>query len=287
MATEAAPGIGAYDPKSYQLLSFHDQREKFLTGEDTPRNYLERCLEKIASCEEEVKAWAYLNADPARAAADDSSARYAAGKPLSIVDGMPLGIKDLIETVDMPTEYNCELFKGNQPIRDAASVYFLRKGGAIILGKTVTVTLGGGDPSKSRNPFDTRRTPGGSSSGSCAAIGPCARLDDPPGQLLWRLRAQGNLWRAQSSGRVFRRRLDGSSRRHRRLDRGYVDCRPLYFRTCRRRSGLPRHVWQCHPAAGPQTRTVDLSRRRRLGSDRRGQPGSLQRRHPRARSRRR
>jgi len=171
MATEAAPGIGAYDPKSYQLLSFHDQREKFLTGEDTPRNYLERCLEKIASCEEEVKAWAYLNADPARAAADASTARYAASKPLSVVDGMPLGIKDLIETVDMPTEYNCELFKGNQPIRDAASVYFLRKGGAIILGKTVTVTLGGGDPSKSRNPFDTRRTPGGSSSGSCAAIG--------------------------------------------------------------------------------------------------------------------
>ena len=171
MALEAAPGIGAYDPKTYQLLSFHDQREKFLTGEDTPRNYLERCLETISNCDEAVKAWAYLNADPARAAADESTARYAAGKPLSLVDGMPLGIKDLIETVDMATEYNCELFAGNQPIRDAASVYFLRKGGAIILGKTVTVTLGGGDPSKSRNPFDTRRTPGGSSSGSCAAIG--------------------------------------------------------------------------------------------------------------------
>ena len=171
MATEAAPGIGAYDPKTYRLLSFHDQREKFLSGEDTPRNYLERCLETISNCNDAVKAWAWLNADPARAAADEATARYAAGKPLSLVDGMPLGIKDLIETVDMPTEYNCELFKGNQPIRDAASVYFLRKGGAIILGKTVTVTLGGGDPSKSRNPFDTRRTPGGSSSGSCAAIG--------------------------------------------------------------------------------------------------------------------
>ncbi len=171
MSTEPAPGIGAYDPKSYGLLSFHDQREKFLSGEDTPRTYLERCLEKISQCDDAVQAWAYLNAEPSRKAADDSTARYAAGKPLSMVDGMPLGIKDLIETVDMPTEYNCELFKGNQPIRDAASVYFLRKGGAIILGKTVTVTLGGGDPSKSRNPFDTRRTPGGSSSGSCAAVG--------------------------------------------------------------------------------------------------------------------
>ena len=70
----------------------------------------------------------------------------------------------------MPTEYGSDLFRGNQPIRDAAAVYFLRHGGAVLLGKTVTVCLGGGDPSRTRNPFDTRRTPGGSSSGSAAAV---------------------------------------------------------------------------------------------------------------------
>lgn len=64
-----------------------------------------------------------------------------------------------------------DLFRGNQPIRDAASVYFLRKGGAIIIGKTVTITFGGGDPAETRNPFDLRRTPGGSSSGTCAGVG--------------------------------------------------------------------------------------------------------------------
>ena len=171
MALAPATGIGPYDPKTYKLLSFHDQRIKFMSGEDTPRAYLERCLEVIDRCDDEVKAWEYRNTEPARAMADAATKRYADGTPLSPVDGMPIGIKDLIETVDMPTEYNCELFKGNQPIRDAISVYYLRKGGAVLLGKTVTVTLGGGDPCKSRNPFDTRRTPGGSSAGSCAALG--------------------------------------------------------------------------------------------------------------------
>ena len=74
----------------------------------------------------EVQAWVTINREGARTAADDASARYKAGKELSPVDGMPIGLKDLIETVDMPTDYNCELFKGNQPIRDAISVYYLR-----------------------------------------------------------------------------------------------------------------------------------------------------------------
>jgi len=171
MASEPAAGIGPYDPKQYRLPSFHDHVWKFQNGEDTPRAYLERCLEAIETGNGEVKAWAYLNTDRARAMADAATKRHADGRPLSPVDGMPVGIKDLIETVDMPTEYNCALFIGNRPIRDAASVYYLRKGGAVLLGKTVTVTLGGGDPSMTRNPFDTRRTPGGSSSGSCAAVG--------------------------------------------------------------------------------------------------------------------
>jgi Asp-tRNA(Asn)/Glu-tRNA(Gln) amidotransferase A subunit family amidase len=153
-----------------ELLTFHDQVARFHEGIETPRAYLEKCLARIETAEPEVKAWAFLNIGPAREAADRSTARYRAGRPLSPVDGMPIGIKDLIETCDMPTEFGSDLFRGNRPIRDAAIIYFLRLGGAVLLGKTVTVTLGGGDPSVTRNPHDLRRTPGGSSSGSAAAI---------------------------------------------------------------------------------------------------------------------
>lgn len=161
----------SYDAKSHRLLTFHDARQSFIDGTDSPRAYLERCLEKIAAIEEDIMAWEIINTEPARRAADEAGARYKSGRPLSLVDGMPVGIKDLIETVDMPTEFGSVLFKDHQPIRDAASVYALRKGGAVILGKTVTVTFGGGDPARTRNPHDTSRTPGGSSSGTAAAVG--------------------------------------------------------------------------------------------------------------------
>ena len=160
-----------YDPNNHNLMTFHDAVSSFHDGSDTPRAYLERCLEKIDAIEDDVMAWEIVNTEPARAAADEAGKRYADGRSLSILDGMPIGVKDLIETVDMPTEYGSELFKNNRPIRDAASVNALREGGAVILGKTVTVTFGGGDPSRTRNPHDLTRTPGGSSSGTAAAVG--------------------------------------------------------------------------------------------------------------------
>ncbi|MEC7463006.1 MAG: amidase [Pseudomonadota bacterium] len=160
-----------YDPNNHNLMTFHDAVSSFHDGSDTPRAYLERCLEKIDAIEDDVMAWEIVNSEPARAAADEAGKRYAEGRSLSLVDGMPIGVKDLIETVDMPTEYGSELFKNNRPIRDAASVNALREGGAVILGKTVTVTFGGGDPSRTRNPHDLTRTPGGSSSGTAAAVG--------------------------------------------------------------------------------------------------------------------
>src|SRR5690606_5467489 len=83
---------------------------------------------------------------------------------------MPIGIKDLYETVDMPTEMGCELYKGNHPNRDSALVQALRAAGAVIVGKTVTTELGMSHPGPTRHPFDLRRTPGGSSSGSAAVI---------------------------------------------------------------------------------------------------------------------
>jgi Asp-tRNA(Asn)/Glu-tRNA(Gln) amidotransferase A subunit family amidase len=155
----------------YQPLTFHDAARRFTAGNDSPRAYLERCLETIAAREPVVKAFTAMNEAGARAAADASAERWKAGKPLSAIDGMPIAIKDLLETKDMPTEMGCEAMKGNFPKRDNAAVWALRQAGAVILAKTVTAELGGSQPGATTNPFDPRRTPGGSSSGSAAAVG--------------------------------------------------------------------------------------------------------------------
>jgi Asp-tRNA(Asn)/Glu-tRNA(Gln) amidotransferase A subunit family amidase len=155
----------------YKPLTFHDAARRFTEGSDSPRAYLERCLETIAAREPVVKAFTAINEPGARAAADASTARWKAGKPLSSIDGMPVAIKDLLETRDMPTEMGCAAMKGNFPKRDNAAVWALRQAGAVILAKTVTAELGGSHPGPTTNPFDPARTPGGSSSGSAAAVG--------------------------------------------------------------------------------------------------------------------
>jgi Asp-tRNA(Asn)/Glu-tRNA(Gln) amidotransferase A subunit family amidase len=155
----------------YKPLTFHDAARSFADGNDSPRAYLERCLETIAAREPVVKAFTAMNESGARATADVSTARWKAGKPLSPIDGMPIAIKDLLETKDMPTEMGCAAMKGNFPKRDNAGVWALRQAGAVILAKTVTAELGGSQPGATTNPFDPARTPGGSSSGSAAAVG--------------------------------------------------------------------------------------------------------------------
>ncbi|TXL72449.1 amidase [Vineibacter terrae] len=154
----------------HKPLTFHDAAGRFTDGGDNPRAYLERCLQTIAQREPVVKALTAMNEAGARAAADASAARWKAGKPLSSIDGMPIAIKDLLETRDMPTEMGCAVMKGNFPKRDNAAVWALRQAGAVILAKTVTAELGGAHPGPTTNPFDPRRTPGGSSSGSAAAV---------------------------------------------------------------------------------------------------------------------
>src|SRR5215831_21288803 len=129
--TDRKSPAGRYDPATHRMLDFHHALAKFRDGSDTPRTYLERCIERIEALEPAVMAFAVLNLDRAREAADEAGQRYQAGRPLSVVDGMPVGIKDLIETYDMPTEYGSELFRGHQPITDAACVAALRKGGAV------------------------------------------------------------------------------------------------------------------------------------------------------------
>jgi amidase len=112
---------------------------------------VDECLERIAGREPAVQAWEVV----------DTGARG---------DGLPIGVKDLIDTADFPTAYGSPLYRGHRPARDAACVAALRRWGAIVLGKTVTTEFAVYSPGKTRNPHDPNRTPGGSSSGSAAAV---------------------------------------------------------------------------------------------------------------------
>ena len=143
---------------------------RFADGSDTPRDFLERCLADLSALEPRIGAFVNLNLDGARAAADRATLRWRAGRPLSKIDGMPVGIKDIIETADMPTENGSPLFAGFRSERDGASVAALREAGAVVVGKTVTTEFAATEPRGTRNPHDLRRTPGGSSSGSAAAV---------------------------------------------------------------------------------------------------------------------
>lgn len=151
--------------------SFYGALDAFKAGTDTPSDFLERCLATLAALEPQVLAFVHYDAAAARASAARATARWRAGEPLSPIDGMPVGVKDIIETIDMPTEMGSALYKGWRSGRDAASVAALREAGAIVLGKTVTTEFATAPPGPTRNPWDTRRTPGGSSSGSAAAAG--------------------------------------------------------------------------------------------------------------------
>jgi Asp-tRNA(Asn)/Glu-tRNA(Gln) amidotransferase A subunit family amidase len=157
--------------KNPNVLSFTAAVPDFVAGKRTPREFLERCLDVINARERGVKAFVTLNIAAARKAADASARRYKARKPLSPVDGLPIAVKDIIATADLPTQMNSPVFKGWRSGQDAACVAALRKGGAVIVGKSVTTEFAIGYSGPTTNPFDSTRTPGGSSSGSAAAVG--------------------------------------------------------------------------------------------------------------------
>ncbi len=124
------------------------------------------CLDRIAAREAEVGAWAYLDPEAALASARAFDASGKRG-PLA---GVPFGVKDIIDTFDMPTEWGTPIHKGRRTDRDAACVALSRKAGGVLLGKTVTTEFANLHPGKTRNPHDLTRTPAGSSSGSAAAV---------------------------------------------------------------------------------------------------------------------
>jgi Asp-tRNA(Asn)/Glu-tRNA(Gln) amidotransferase A subunit family amidase len=166
------PAFGE-DVQMQKLTSFLAESAAFKAGTSTPSKYLARCLAEFDRLEPALKAFV-TRADAAgmKAAATASDARWKAGKPLSPVDGMPIGIKDIIETADMPTGQGSPYWAGTETRRDAASVQALREAGAIIVGKTTTTEYATSQPfHETTNPHDPARTPGGSSSGSAAAVG--------------------------------------------------------------------------------------------------------------------
>lgn len=153
------------------LTPYQAETKKFQAGTDTPRDYLERTIARLEETEPRLRAFASLAIPRARIAADMASRRWKAGTPLSPIDGMPIGIKDVIETFDLPTAMGSPTYDGWRSGRDAASVFALRDAGAVILGKTKTTEYAGSYPTDTRNPHDYERTSGGSSAGSAAAVG--------------------------------------------------------------------------------------------------------------------
>lgn len=153
-----------------QPSPFLESAKKFACGQDNPRDFLERCIEKYNALEPSVGAFVCTNLDRARNAADQATTRWRKNQPASLIDGIPIGVKDIIETWDMPTQMGSPIYENWHSGRDAASVSALREAGAVIIGKTVTTEFASTEPRGTRNPWDLSRTPGGSSSGSAAAV---------------------------------------------------------------------------------------------------------------------
>jgi Asp-tRNA(Asn)/Glu-tRNA(Gln) amidotransferase A subunit family amidase len=146
------------------MLSALDLARRIEAGDLTPAAAIDLCAQAIDARESEIGAFAALDIAGARRQAQASGL---AARPLH---GLPVGIKDIFDTVDFPTEFGTAIYAGNRPRSDAALVALVRRAGGIVLGKTVTTELAFLHPGKTRNPRDPSRSPGGSSSGSAASV---------------------------------------------------------------------------------------------------------------------
>lgn len=136
----------------------------------TAVSVMDACLERIAVREPQVKAWSFLDADLARKRAWVADEWQSAGLPLGPLHGLPVGVKDVFDTSEMPSEYGSPSLRGRRPTEDADAVSVLHRAGALIVGKTSTSEFGMYHPSKTHNPLDLSRSPGVSSAGSAAAV---------------------------------------------------------------------------------------------------------------------
>ena len=136
------------------------------SGEATCEAVVRACLARIAARENDIHAWASIDPELALAQARELDR----GPPRGPLHGVPIGVKDIIDTADLPTEMGSPIYRGHRPTTDAACVALARAAGAVILGKTVTCEFAGMTPGATTNPHDIAHTPGGSSSGSGAAV---------------------------------------------------------------------------------------------------------------------
>ena len=149
-----------------RLLSALDLAHRVEAGELTPEGIVDLCAAAIAAREDDVGAFAYLDIEGARTLARKNAERLRAGA----LRGLTVGMKDIYDTADQPTEYGSAAYKGHRPASDSAVVSMVRRTGGIVLGKTVTTEFAHMQPGKTRNPANLEHTPGGSSSGSAAAV---------------------------------------------------------------------------------------------------------------------
>ena len=159
------------DATQLAWLSATDAARAIHEGAISSVQLVEASLARIRAAEPAVQAWQYLDPQHALAQAHARDLDHKEGRPTGPLHGVPVGIKDIIDTADMPTEDGTVLHAGRAPDQDAAVVATLRAAGAVILGKTVTTECATYAPGKTRNPHSAEHTPGGSSSGSAAAVG--------------------------------------------------------------------------------------------------------------------
>ena len=164
----AAPDPGATSVAPAQLSAV-EAAAAIAAGKLTSEALVAACLERVREREHAVQAWAYI--DPA-AALREARARDREA-PRSRLHGVPVGFKDVIDTCDMPTEYGSPIYRGHRPACDAACVVQVREAGGVVFGKAVSTEFATRHPNKTRHPLDAARTPGGSSSGSAAAVADC------------------------------------------------------------------------------------------------------------------
>ena len=146
------------------MLSALELARRIEAGEITPRAVVDRCAAAIARREPEIGAFAALDLEMTRRAA------AATGLSQAPLRGLPVGVKDIFDTADFPTQYGSPIYAGHRPRADATAVALLRRAGGLVLGKTVTTELASLQPAGTRNPRNPAHTPGGSSSGSAAAV---------------------------------------------------------------------------------------------------------------------
>ncbi len=152
------------------LLSASEAARLIRDGIISSEQLVEACLARIREVEPRVQAWAFLDADYALTQARSRDELRLSGGAIGPLHGVPIGLKDIFDTTDMPTECGSVLYAGRTPSRDATVTAMLRAAGAVIMGKTVTTEFAYFSPGKTRNPHNLEHTPGGSSSGSAAAV---------------------------------------------------------------------------------------------------------------------